>query len=252
MKAPAIAIDLGTSYFRIAVFQNNKLEIIPNDKRQKATPSYISFTSSNELIGEEALNGINNNLKNTLYDFKKLICRNFNDNEFKEDIKCLPFNIIKDPLYDTPLFQIKCEKRKGNFSPEEIYSIILKKIKQTASKYLGKEVEEALITVPSNLNSFQRKAIIDAGKIAGLNILRILTDSSSASFYFCFKNLSKLEKNILVFDLGGGSLDIALTSLEDGLCEVRASEGIFNLGGENFNKRLMEYCAKEYEKKKHQ
>ena len=250
-KAPVIGIDLGNSYTRAAVFQNDKLEIIPNDKGQKATPTYISFTPTEELIGEDALNQINNNLKNTFYDFKKLICRNYNNNEFQEDIQNLPFNIIKDPLYDTPLFQIYSGKRKGNFSPEELYSMVLKKIKQNASNYFGKEVKDVIITVPSHFNLIQRKAIDDAGIIAGLKILRILTDPVSASMLYAYKNglSSKGEKNILIFDLGGGSFNVAVTSLEDGLCEIRANEGILNLGGENFNNRLMEYCAKEYEKK---
>lgn len=250
-KAPAIGIDIGNTYIRVAIFRNDKLEIIPNDEGKKETPTYISFTSTEEIIGEDALNQINHNLKNTFYDFKKLICRNYNDNEFQDDIQFLPFNIIKDPLYDTPLFQIKFEKRKGNFSPEELYSLILKNIKQNASNYLGKEVKDAIITVPSHFNSIQRKAIKDAGIIAGLNILRILTDPVSASMLYSYKEglSSKKEKNILVFDLGGGSFDVAITSLEDGLCEIRANEGILNLGGENFNNRIMEYCAKEYEKK---
>ena len=250
-KNTTIGIDIGTSYTKVAVFQNDGLEIVPNDKGKKATPTYISFTSTEDLIGEDALNQINHNLKNTFYDFKRLICRNYKDKEFQEDIKFLPFNFIKDPLYDTPLFQINCEKRKGKFSPEELYFMILKKIKQNASNYLGKEVKNALITVPCHFNSFQREAIYDAGIIAGLNILRIINDSVAASMLFTFKeqkNLQK-EKNILVFDLGGGSLNVALSSIEDGLCEVRAIEGIRNLGGENLNNRLMEYCAKEYEKK---
>lgn len=214
-KAPAIGIDIGNTYIRVAIFRNDKLEIIPNDEGKKETPTYISFTSTEEIIGEDALNQINHNLKNTFYDFKKLICRNYNDNEFQDDIQFLPFNIIKDPLYDTPLFKIKFEKRKGNFSPEELYSLILKNIKQNASNYLGKEVKDAIITVPSHFNSIQRKAIKDAGIIAGLNILRILTDPVSASLLYSYKEglSSKKEKNILVFDLGGGSFDVAITSL---------------------------------------
>ena len=149
-----------------------------------------------------------------------------------------------------PLFQIKCEKRKGNFSPEEIYSIFLKKIKQISSNYLGKEVKDALITVPCHFNLFQRKSIENAGKIADLNILRIITDSTSASLYYTFKNNQSIaEKKILIFDLGGSSFNVALANIEDGLSEILVNEGIVNLGGENFNNRLIEYCAKEYEKK---
>ena len=248
--APAIGIDLGTSYSCVGVWQNGKVDIIPNDMGKRITPSYVAFTNTERLIGNEAKNQIERFPTNTIFDSLRLIGRKFEDREIQEDIKLWPFKIEKDPKSDRPLVQITYQNKEKKLYAEEICAMILQKLKQDASNFLGKEVKDAIITVPNYFNHSQRQAIKDAGTISGLNVLRIISSSTAASFYYYSKKqVYKKDENVLIFDLGGGTFNVSLLNIEDGLFDVRAVNGNMHLGGEDFDNRLVEYCAGEFRSK---
>ena len=246
-KAPAIGIDLGTSFSCVGVWQNGKVNIIPNELGKRTTPSYVAFTDTERLIGKEAKNQIGRNANNTVFDSLRLIGRKFGDKEVQEDIKYWPFKVIKDNKSDRPLVQITYKNIEKNLYAEEICAMILQKLKQAATDFLGKKVKDAIITVPTFFNDSQRQAIKDAGTISGLNVLRIVDAPTAASFTYGLAK--KKEENVLIFDLGGGTLNISLLSIEDGLFEVKATDGNLHLGGEDFDNRLMEYCINEFKRK---
>ena len=249
-RYPAIGIDLGTTNSCVGVFQNGKVDIIPNDIGEKTTPSYIAFTDLERLIGDEAKNQITRNPTNTVFDAKRLIGRKFEDREVQEDIKLWPFKVVKDPKSDRPQVQITYQKQEKKFFAEEISAMVLQKLKQTATDFLGKEVKDAIVTVPAYFNDSQRQATKDAGTISGLNVLRIINEPTAAAIaYGLDKQTGKKEENVLIFDLGGGTFDVSLLALEDGLFEVKATNGNTHLGGEDFDNRLVEYCAGEFRRK---
>ena len=249
-KAPAIGIDLGTTYSCVGVWQNGKVDIIPNDMGERTTPSYVAFTDTERLVGDAAKNQITRNPTNTVFDAKRLIGRKYEDREVQEDIKLWPFKVIKDPKSDRPQIQITYQKQEKKFFAEEISAMVLQKLKQTASDFLGKEVKDAIVTVPAYFNDSQRQATKDAGTISGLNVLRIINEPTAAAIaYGLDKQAGKKEENVLIFDLGGGTFDVSLLALEEGLFEVKATNGNTHLGGEDFDNRLVEYCAGEFKRK---
>ena len=249
MRAPAIGIDLGTENSCVGVFQNGKVEIIKNDFGERTTPSYVAFTDSGRLIGNAAKNQIQRNPTNTIFNAKRLIGRKFEDSEIQKEMEFWPFKIVKDTKSDRPQYKITYQNKEKKFYAEVILSMILQKLKQTASDFLGKEVKEAIITVPAYFNDSQRQSIKDAGTISGLYVLRIINDSTAAGIAYGFDNKSEKERNILIFDLGAFNFNVSLLGLEDGLFEVKATSGTTLLGGEYFNNRLVEYCIGEFRKK---
>ena len=249
-KAPAIGIDLGTTYSCVGVWQNGKVDIIPNDMGERTTPSYVAFTDTERLVGDAAKNQITRNPTNTVFDAKRLIGRKYEDREVQEDIKLWPFKVVKDPKSDRPQVVINYQKQEKKFFAEEISAMVLQKLKKTAEDFLGKDVKDAIVTVPAYFNDSQRQATKDAGTISGLNVLRIINEPTAAAIaYGLDKQANKKEENVLIFDLGGGTFDVSLLSLEEGLFEVKATNGNTHLGGEDFDNRLVEYCAGEFRRK---
>ena len=252
MSAPAIGIDLGTTYSCVGVFQNERVDIIANDVGQYTTPSYVAFTDSERLIGDAAKNQAAMNPENTVYDAKRLIGRRFSDQEVQEDLKHYAFKVIGDSD-DKPMIEVKYKNETKRFSPEEISSMVLTKMKQTASDFLGKDVKDAVITCPAYFTDAQRKATQNAGQICGLNVLRIINEPTAACIAYGFQNKDKQkpkgEENIMVFDFGGGTFDCSLLNLDNEVFEVRATSGNSHLGGEDLDNRLVNYFIAEFKKK---
>lgn len=249
--APAVGIDLGTTYSCVGVFQNGKVEIIANDQGTYTTPSYVAFTDTERLIGESAKNQSAMNPENTVFDAKRLIGRRFNDPEVQADMKHFPFKVVSGPD-EKPQIQVTFKGEKKTFSPEEISSMVLTKMKDIASDYLGAKVTEAIITVPAYFSDSQRKATQNAGTIAGLSVLRIINEPTAAAIaYGLDKNTSGGERNILIFDLGGGTFDVSLLTVDpqSGVFEVKATAGDTHLGGEDFDSRLVNWLVAEFKKK---
>jgi len=242
-----IGIDLGTTFSCLGVWQNNKVEIIANDQGNRTTPSYVAFTENERFVGNGAKNQCAQNPNNTIFDAKRFIGRKFSDPLLQNDMKHFPFKVIADKD-DKPLIQVKYKKEIRTFQPEEISAMILGKMKETAESYLGEEVKDAVVTVPAYFNDSQRQATKDAGVIAGLNILRIINEPTAAAIAYGLDN-SKDEKNILIYDLGGGTFDVSLLNIDEGVFEVKATAGDTHLGGEDFDRKLMEYFITDFKKK---
>lgn len=248
-KASAIGIDLGTTYSCVGVWSNGKVEIIPNDMGERTTPSYVAFTDQERLVGDAAKNQITRNPTNTVFDAKRLIGRKYEDREVQDDIKLWPFKVIKDDKSDRPQVVVQYQKQEKKFFAEEISAMVLQKLKQTACDYLGHDVKDAIVTVPAYFNDSQRQATKDAGSISGLNVIRIINEPTAAAIAYGLDKKFSNERTVLIFDLGGGTFDVSLLSLEEGLFEVKATNGHTHLGGEDFDNRLVEYCSKEFKRK---
>uniref|UniRef100_A0AAU0MTT2 Heat shock protein 70B2 variant X2 n=1 Tax=Urechis unicinctus TaxID=6432 RepID=A0AAU0MTT2_UREUN len=248
-KGPSIGIDLGTTYSCVGVFQHGKVEIIANDQGNRTTPSYVAFTDSERLIGEAAQNQGAMNPQNTIFDAKRLIGRKFNDNSVQQDIKHWPFKIVPDSS-NKPRIQAEYKGEVKTFTPEEISSMVLTKMKETAEGYLGCRVQDAVITVPAYFNDSQRQATKDAGLIAGLNVLRIINEPTAAALAYGLDKNAQGDKNVLVFDLGGGTFDVSILTISDGsLFEVRSTAGDTHLGGEDFDNRMVNHLLQEFSRK---
>lgn len=248
----AIGIDLGTTASCVGVWQNGRVEIIANDQGNRTTPSWVAFTDTERLIGEAAVNQAAGNATNTVYDAKRLIGRKFSDPTVQADVKLFPFNVIAD-ANDKPLIEISTagSDEKKTFHAEEIAAMVLTKMKETAEAYLGHSVTKAVITVPAYFNDSQRQATKDAGVIAGLEVLRIINEPTAAAVAYGLDKASKngKEKNILIFDCGGGTHDVSLLTIEDGLIEVKATAGDTHLGGSDMDNRLVTHFIAEFKRK---
>nr|CAI44197.1 putative heat shock protein 70 [Bactrocera oleae] len=244
----AIGIDLGTTYSCVGVFQHGKVEIIANDQGNRTTPSYVAFTDSERLIGDAAKNQVAMNPKNTVFDAKRLIGRKYDDPKIMEDVKHWPFKVVSDG--GKPKISVEYKGENKRFAPEEISSMVLTKMKETAEAYLGTTVTDAVITVPAYFNDSQRQATKDAGRIAGLNVLRIINEPTAAALAYGLDKNLKGERNVLIFDLGGGTFDVSILTIDEGsLFEVRATAGDTHLGGEDFDNRLVNHLADEFKRK---
>lgn len=244
----AIGIDLGTTYSCVAVWQNDRVEIIANDQGNRTTPSYVAFTSEERLVGDAAKNQAASNPSNTVFDAKRLIGRKFADRSVQDDMKHWPFT-VKAGTGDKPMIEVESKGERKLFAPEEISAAVLQKMKATAEAYLGTTVKDAVITVPAYFNDSQRQATKDAGAIAGLNVLRIINEPTAAAIAYGLDKQGAGEHNVLIFDCGGGTHDLSVLSIEDGVFEVKATAGDTHLGGEDFDNLMVDHCIQEFKRK---
>ncbi|PIK59903.1 heat shock cognate 70 [Apostichopus japonicus] len=262
MTAPAVGIDLGTTYSCVGVFQHGKVEIIANDQGNMSTPSFVAFTDTERLIGDAAKNQVAMNPTNTVLtsytcfhgsglenyqDAKRLIGRNFDDADVQSDMKLWPFTVVRDGK--KPKIQVEYKREKKKFVAEEISSMVLTKMKETAEAYLGQEVLKAVVTVPAYFNDSQRQATKDAGVIAGLQVIRLVNEPSAAAIAYGLDKKVGQERNVLIFDLGGGTFDVSVLTIEDGIYEVKSTAGNTHLGGEDFDNKMVEHFILEFQRK---
>ncbi|KAL7672634.1 hypothetical protein ACOME3_007517 [Neoechinorhynchus agilis] len=247
MQPTVIGIDLGTTFSCVAIFENGKVEVIANDQGNRTTPSYISFLGNDRIVGEGAKAQAASNLSNTVYDVKRLMGREFSDPILHEDMRNYFFKVVNDK--NKPKVEVNFKGKNTLFSPEELSAMLLSRMRQTAESYLGRKVDGAVITVPAYFNDSQRQATKDAGRIAGLNVLRILNEPTAAALAYGLDKSIKGERHILVFDLGGGTFDVSVLFVDEGqLFQVKSTAGDTHLGGEDFDTRLVDYFVTEFKK----
>jgi len=247
-KKCAVGIDLGTTYSCVGVFQHGKVEIIANDQGNRTTPSYVAFTDTERLIGDPAKNQVAINPTNTIFDAKRLIGRKFADATVQSDMKHWPFQVVDSNTL--PKLEVEYKNETKTFTPEEVSSMVLTKMKETAEAYLGHDVKDAVVTVPAYFNDSQRQATKDAGVISGLNVLRIINEPTAAAIaYGLDKKKGAAECNVLIFDLGGGTFDVSILTIEEGIFEVKSTAGDTHLGGEDFDNRMVDHFVNEFKRK---
>merc|ERR1711896_68133 len=248
MSTPAVGIDLGTTYSCVGIWQNDRVEIIANDQGNRTTPSYVAFTDTERLIGDAAKNQCAMNPINTIFDAKRLIGRKFTDPVVQSDMKHWPFK-VEPAAGDIPRIKVSYKGEDKTFSAEEISSMVLTKMNETAEAFTGKDIKDVVVTVPAYFNDSQRQATKDAGAIAGLNVLRIINEPTAAAIAYGLDKKTAGETNVLIFDLGGGTFDVSLLTIDDGIFEVKATAGDTHLGGEDFDNRLVNHFVQEFKRK---
>jgi len=244
-----VGIDLGTTYSCVGVFKNGKVEIIANEQGNRITPSYVAWTAEGgeRLIGDAAKNQATINPENTVFDIKRLIGRKYSDSSVQADKKLVPYKIISKE--DKPFVEVQVDGKSKVFAPEEVSAMVLSKMKEIAEVYLGHEVKHAVVTVPAYFNDAQRQATKDAGTISGMSVQRIINEPTAAAIAYGLNKKTGGEKNILVYDLGGGTFDVTLLTIDNGVFEVLATNGDTHLGGEDFDQRVMQYFIKLLKKR---
>jgi len=247
-KKTAIGIDLGTTYSCVGVWKNDGVEIIANDQGNRTTPSYVAFTDTERLIGDAAKNQVARNPENTVFDAKRLIGRKFADPIVQADMKLWPFK-MESGTGDKPMIVIEYQGETKKYHAEEVSAMILVKMKETAEAYLGTKVSDAVVTVPAYFNDSQRQATKDAGAISGLNVLRIINEPTAAAIAYGLDKKASGERNVLIYDMGGGTFDVSLLTIEDGIFEVKATAGDTHLGGEDFDNRIVDFCMQDFKRK---
>ncbi|KAL5725946.1 70-kilodalton heat shock protein [Ranunculus cassubicifolius] len=249
-EGPVIGIDLGTTYSCVGVWQHDRVEIIANDQGNRTTPSYVAFTDTERLIGDAAKNQVAMNPINTVFDAKRLIGRRYSDASVQADMRHWPFKVTSGAA-DKPMIGVNYKGEEKQFAAEEISSMVLIKMREIAEAYLSKPVKNAVVTVPAYFNDSQRQATKDAGAIAGLNVLRIVNEPTAAAIAYGLDKMGSNvgEKNVLIFDLGGGTFDVSLLTIEEGVFEVKATAGDTHLGGEDFDNRMVNHFVQEFTRK---
>ncbi|KAF2123890.1 heat shock protein 70 [Dothidotthia symphoricarpi CBS 119687] len=248
VSGPVIGIDLGTTYSCVGIMKNGKVEIMVNDQGNRITPSWVAFTDEERLVGDAAKNQFASNPHNTVFDIKRLIGSKFNDKSVQSDIKHFPFKVVNKK--GQPHVSVQVNKEEKTFTPEEISAMVLGKMKEVAESYLGEEVKNAVVTVPAYFNDAQRAATKDAGTIAGLNVLRVVNEPTAAALAYGLDKTDQKERQVLVYDLGGGTFDVSILTIEEGVFEVQSTAGDTHLGGEDFDNRVINYFTKKYNKEK--
>ena len=243
-----IGIDLATCMSMVAVWKDGKVEIISSESGNRTVPSYVSFTEEERIVGEAAKSMSATNPKNTVFDAKRLIGRTFDDVEVQKMMKNWPFKVVNDGN-NRPQIVVDFKGETKNYYAEEISAMVLQKLKGMAEAYLGVEIKDAVVTVPAYFNDNQRQATKDAGRIAGLNVLRLLAEPTSACIAYGLNNKTDSERKVVIFDLGGGTFDVSLLTVEDGIFEVKATSGNTLLGGGDFDNRIVDWAVEEFKKK---
>lgn len=244
----AIGIDLGTTFSCVGIWKDDGVQIIENAEGKRTTPSFVAFTEAERLTGDAAKSQAARNPQNTVYDAKRLIGRKFQDAPVQADMKHWPFKVVRGKD-DKPLIEVTYQGKRKQFHPEEISAFVLQKMKETAEAHLGHPITDAVITVPAYFNDSQRQATKDAGAICGLNVLRIINEPTAAALAYGLDSKVRGAQHVLVYDMGGGTFDVSLLEIEDGVFEVKATAGDTHLGGEDFSNRILEHCIKEFERK---
>ncbi|XP_015697583.2 heat shock cognate 70 kDa protein-like [Oryza brachyantha] len=256
-RGPAVGIDLGTTYSCVAVRRHNRSEVITNDQGNRLTPSCVAFTAVDRFVGDAAENQAALNPSNTVFEVKRLIGRRFSDESVQEDIKLWPFKVVAG-RDDRPAIVVQHEGKVRQFVPEEISAMVLTKLREAAEAYLGEAVKDAVVTVPVYFSNAQRQATLDAGAIAGLNVMRIIHEPSAAAIAYGLDKMPKASgsnaaggRMVLIFDLGGGTLDVSLLSVGPGVdtFEVKAAAGDTHLGGADFDNEMVKHFIKEFVRK---
>ena len=255
MSKIAIGIDLGTTFSCVGVWKNNKVNIIQNDLGNGVTPSVVAFQGQRRFVGQSAKDKLIKNYNSVVFDSKRFIGRRFTDKEVQEDIQNYPFKMIESKTKKCSV-KIEYNNEIKEFQIEQISAMILEEMKKIAEIYMGAEIKDAIITVPAYFNEIQRECTKDAGRIAGLNVLRIINEPTAAAIAYGLENKSDKERKVLVFDLGGGTFDVTVLILsknndkddEDKFIQVKSTYGDSHLGGEDFDKCLMKFCIEKFKK----